>query len=204
MLNYIILGITYGFIAGVQPGPLQTYIISQTIRRGWKSTLPAAFAPIISDIPIFMLIIFLLTTIPENFIIALRILGGLFLIYLSYSTYKSWKNFDAEEKLKEPNIQQSLLNAVVVNILNPNPYLGWSLVLGPLFIEAWNAAPSQGISLIISFYLSIIFFLAITIIVFAFTRKLGPKISKILFGLSVLVLLGFGIFQLWIGIGLIL
>ena len=58
MTAYLIFGITYGFIAGVQPGPFQTYIISQTIKRGWKQTLPASFAPIISDGPIFILAVF--------------------------------------------------------------------------------------------------------------------------------------------------
>ena len=35
MLSYLIFGITYAFAAAVQPGPFQTYIISQTLNRGW-------------------------------------------------------------------------------------------------------------------------------------------------------------------------
>ena len=42
MPTYLILGMTYAFAAAVQPGPLQTYLISQTLSHGWRRTLPAA------------------------------------------------------------------------------------------------------------------------------------------------------------------
>ncbi|MBK7455571.1 MAG: hypothetical protein IPJ46_18150 [Anaerolineales bacterium] len=42
-------GIGYGLAAASQPGPFQTYLISQTLTRGWKRTLPAALAPLVSD-----------------------------------------------------------------------------------------------------------------------------------------------------------
>jgi threonine/homoserine/homoserine lactone efflux protein len=34
MLTYLIIGMTYAFASAVQPGPLQAYIISQTISHG--------------------------------------------------------------------------------------------------------------------------------------------------------------------------
>jgi len=76
VLSYLILGITYAFAAAVQPGPLQTYLISQTLKKGWRSTLPAAFAPIISDVPIFLLALFLLTSMSDGLIVVLRIAGN--------------------------------------------------------------------------------------------------------------------------------
>ena len=200
MTAYIIFGITYGFIAGVQPGPFQTYIISQTIKRGWKHTLPASFAPIISDGPIFLLSVFILSTIPENFLYIIRICGGVFLIYLAFNAYKSWKNFNPDEKIEGTTKNRTLINAVFVNLLNPNPYLGWSLIMGPLFLEGWNDMPVYGISLIISFYLTLVLMLALTIFVFAYARRLGPKVSKALLGLSSIALLGFGLYQFFYGI----
>jgi threonine/homoserine/homoserine lactone efflux protein len=200
MTAYLIFGITYGFIAGVQPGPFQTYIISQTIKRGWKQTLPASFAPIISDGPIFILTVFILSTIPEDFLFVIRIIGGIFLVYLSFNAYKSWKIFEPNEQIESDAKNKTLINAVIVNLLNPNPYLGWSLIMGPIFLEGWNDVPAYGISLIISFYSTLVFMLAITILVFAFARRLGPMVSKTLLGLSSLALLAFGIYQLVVGI----
>ena len=200
MTAYLIFGITYGFIAGVQPGPFQTYIISQTIKRGWKQTLPASFAPIISDGPIFILAVFILSTIPEDFLYVIRIIGGLFLVYLSFNAYKSWKEFNPNENIERESKNRTLINAVFVNLLNPNPYLGWSLIMGPLFLEGWNDLPAYGISLIVSFYSTLVLMLAITILLFAFARRSGPMVSKTLLGLSSLALLAFGIYQLVVGI----
>jgi len=200
VLSYLIFGITYAFAAAVQPGPLLTYIISQTLKKGWRSTLPAAFAPVISDIPILILILFLLSTMPDSFIFILRIGGGLFLLYLGFRAFKSWQEFDAEQTILNESGQQTLFNAVFVNLLNPAPYLGWSLILGPIFIEGWKLAPINGIAMIIGFYVTMILTLAGIIILFGFARKMGPMVSKILLGLSSVVLFAFGIYQLWLGI----
>ena len=200
MLSYLIFGITYAFAAAVQPGPLLTYIISQTLKKGWRSTLPAAFAPVISDIPILIVILFLLSKMPDSFIFILRIGGGLFLLYLGFRAFKSWQEFDADQTILNESGQQTLFNAVFVNLLNPAPYLGWSLILGPIFIEGWKLAPINGIAMIIGFYVTMILTLAGIIILFGFARKMGPKVSKILLGLSSIVLFAFGIYQLWLGI----
>ena len=200
MLSYLIFGITYAFAAAVQPGPLLTYIISQTLKKGWRSTLPAAFAPVISDIPILILILFLLSTMPDSFIFILRIGGGLFLLYLGFRAFKSWQEFDTDQTTLNESGQQTLFNAVFVNLLNPAPYLGWSLILGPIFIEGWKLAPINGIAMIIGFYVTMILTLAGIIILFGFARKMGPKVSKILLGSSSIVLFVFGIYQLWLGI----
>ena len=200
MLSYLIFGITYAFAAAVQPGPLQTYIISQTLKKGWRSTLPAAFAPVISDIPIFILILFLLSTMPDSFISILRIGGGLFLLYLGFRAFKSWQEFDADQTILNESGQRTLFNAVFVNLLNPAPYLGWGLIMGPLFIEGWKVKPINGIAMITGFYVTMILTLAGIIVLFGFARKMGPKVSKILLGLSSIVLFAFGIYQLWLGI----
>ena len=200
MLNYLIFGITYAFAAAVQPGPLQTYIISQTIKKGWRKTLPTAFAPVVSDGPILILVLFLLSTIPDNFIIVLRIGGGIFLLYLGLRAFKSWREFDEDETISDESNKHTLLSAVFVNLLNPAPYLGWSLIMGPLFLEGWRIAPINGISLILGFYVTMIITLVGIIILFGFARELGPKVSKILLGLSSIALFMFGFYQLAQGI----
>ncbi len=200
MLSYLIIGTTYAIAAAVQPGPLQTYIISQTLKKGWRSTLPSVFAPVISDIPIIFLMLFLLSTVPENFIFSLRIGGGIFLLYLGMNAFNSWKKYDADKAVSKDSKHQTLIKAVVVNLLNPAPYIGWSLIMGPIFLEGWKKAQINGIALILSFYLTMTATLAGIILVFAFARKFGPKVSKTLLGFSAIVLFAFGIYQLWLGI----
>jgi len=200
MIRYIVFGITYAFAAAVQPGPFLTYIISQTLHRGWKPTLPAVLAPLLSDIPIVLLVLLLLSRIDEEFFRFLHSGGGIFLVYLSYRAYKAWRDFDSECVINIRSGQQTLLNAAVVNILNPNPYIAWSLIMGPLFLEGWRAAPVNGIVLLVAFYGTMILCLTGIILLFSFARKLGPRVNRISLGLSALALACFGIYQFWLGI----
>src|ERR1035437_4548251 len=97
MLQYLIIGITYAFTAVVQPGPFQIFLLSQTLSKGWRRTLPAAFGPLISDLPVIVLVLLLLSTVPSHFISVLQIAGGIFLLYLAFNAYKTWKNFDSQK-----------------------------------------------------------------------------------------------------------
>ena len=200
MTSYLIFGITYAFAAAVQPGPFQTYIISQTLRQGWKRTLPAAFSPLLSDIPILILVLLLLSQVGDGFFRFLHLGGGIFLLYLSSRSFKAWRNFNKEDIVDVQSGQKTLLSAAVVNVLNPNPYIGWSLIMGPLFLKGWRETPTHGISLLVAFYCTMILTLAGIIILFAFARNFGPRVNRISLGLSAAALACFGIYQLWLGI----
>lgn len=200
MWSYLVFGIAYAFAAAVQPGPLQTYIISQTIKKGWRATLPVALYPLISDVPILTLVLFLLNAVPEGFVVFLRFGGGLFLLYLAYKAFLSWYKFNANNAVSPDSNKQTLFKAVVVNLLNPAPYLGWSLIMGPIFMEGWSIQPSYGLAMIIGFYSTMVLTLAATIVLFGLAQKLGPVVNKILLGLSAVILFLFGIYQLYLGI----
>jgi threonine/homoserine/homoserine lactone efflux protein len=197
---YILQGIGYGFAAGVQPGPLQTYIISQTLLKGWRRSLPAALAPLISDGPIIAICLFVLSQVPGWLQRILFIAGGLFVLYLAYSAYQTWKNFDPNLPSPESGTQQSILKAALVNTLNPNPYIFWSLVTGPILLADWRKTPIDGLGFLLGFYATFILSLAAMILIFGTLRQLGPKINHGLLGVSAIALFFFGLYQLWLGI----
>jgi threonine/homoserine/homoserine lactone efflux protein len=205
MLRYIILGITYAFAAAVQPGPFQAYLISQSVSKGWRRTLPAALAPLISDGPIILLVLFVLSRVPGWMTPVLQFAGGIFLIYLAAGAYKSWRNFASRTDDLSQTGQQTILRAALVILLNPNPYLAWSLVLGPLLLKGWQEAPANGIALLVGFYAVMISCQAGLILLFATARNLGPRVTKSIVGISAIALACFGIYELWQGInGLIM
>lgn len=199
MWLYIIQGIGYGFAAAAQPGPFQTYIISQSLARGWRKTLIAALAPFVSDPPIVTLCLLVLSQIPIWFQRFLYIAGGLFILYLAYGTYKAWKNFDLTLSTDEPETGQSLLKAAMMNALSPGPYIFWSLVTGPILMRGWRETPIHGIGFLAGFYVTMISSLALIIIVFGTAREFGPKVNRALLGISAIALFCFGLYQLWLG-----
>ncbi len=200
MFPYLLLGIGFAFAAAVQPGPFQAYLLNQALARGWRPTLPAAFAPLLSDGPVILLVLLVLSRVPRGFAPALSIAGGLFLGYLAWGSFRTWRSYDAVAASDPRSAVRSVLNAVIVNILNPSPYLGWSLVLGPMLLKGWHENPWFGISLVIGFYATMVLSLAATIVVFAQARSLGPRITRLLVGVSAAALAGLSVYELWIGV----
>ena len=200
MWLYLLEGIGYGLAAASQPGPFQTYLISQTLTRGWKRTLPAALAPLVSDGPIILICVLVLSQVPVWMQRILYIVGGLFILYLAYGTYNSWKNFDSRLPSLDTGTQQSILKAALMNALSPGPYIFWTLVTGPILLKGWREAPVNGIGFLIGFYVTLIFSLAALILIFGTAAKLGPKFNRMLLGISAIALTCFGLYQLWLGI----
>ena len=204
MWIYLLQGIGYGLAAASQPGPFQTYIISQTLTRGWKRTLPAALAPLISDGPIILICVLVLSQVPNWMQRILYIAGGLFILYLAYGTYKTWKNFDAqavgdggEDTIRLS--QRSVLKAALMNFISPGPYIFWTLVTGPILLRGWRETPVNGIGFLAGFYVTMIGSLAAIILVFGTAARLGPKVNRVLLGFSAIALFCFGLYQLWLG-----
>ena len=202
MWSYLVFGFTYAFAAVVQPGPLQACLMSETLTRGWRRTLPAEFAPMLSDLPIIVVVLFGLSRVPADMVRFLHLAGAAFLFFLSWRAFVAWRRYDAGGGQNSAGGPRPLFKAMFVNLLNPHPWLGWSLVMGPLFIKGYRDNPAHGIALIASFYGTMTIGLFGFIMVFAFARRLGPRISRIMLGLSVLGLSLFGLYQLWLGMNI--
>jgi threonine/homoserine/homoserine lactone efflux protein len=195
---YLLFGLTYGFAAAVQPGPFTAYLISRTLTQGWRRTLPAVFAPLLSDAPIALLALLVLTRMPAGLVQWLRLLGGAFVLYLAFGAWRAWRDFDAAAA-SPPSAERSFFEAATVNLLNPNPYLGWSLVLGPLLLKGWHESPARGIAVVASFYGTMIVGLVGIVLLFHLARSAGPRITRALVGASALALAAFGAYQISLG-----
>lgn len=197
MLIYLTQGLLLGATAAVQPGPFQAYLLSQTLRYGWRKTLPAAFAPLISDGPIVLLVLFVLTSAPAWLLSALQIAGGLFLTYLAYGAYRSYRSAVTTELADVPEgPQRSLLKGALLNALSPNPYIFWATIAGPIFIAGWREAPRLGISFLLGFYAALVGGFIGFIALFAQTQRLDAWVTRLLSAFSALVLLAFGLYQI--------
>ena len=196
MLKYILIGGGFAFAAAVQPGPLQAFLLSRVAVAGWKRTLPAAFAPVISDGPIAVLALVVLHQIAGGFENILKAAGGILLLYFAGSTFLAWRREKGGAESTIPSAPQTLLQAVAVNFVNPGPWLGWSFILGPLAIEAWNQSGSYAVVLVGSFYVTMVLSIALIILLFGTTSFLGPKGRRFLLLASSAAMAAIGIYQL--------
>jgi threonine/homoserine/homoserine lactone efflux protein len=200
MVAYFIQGLLLGFPAAASPGPLQAYFLSETMRVGWRRTLPTALAPLISDLPIILLVLLVLTRTPDWLLRFIRIGGGIFLLYLAVSYLVSFRRGLQDEVTPEQPVRSSVLKAALTNLLNPNPYIFWGIVAGPILLSAWRQSASFGLSFILGFYGTLMGGFVIFITIFATGRRYAPRLISSFSLLAIVALAVFGLFQLYSGI----
>jgi threonine/homoserine/homoserine lactone efflux protein len=198
VLPYVLLGSGLAFAAVIQPGPLQAFLMSRVAAAGWRRTLPASLAPLISDGPIAVLAVVVLGHMPRAAQEGLRGAGGLLLLYLAWVAYRQWRTPAVAETTG--STPRTLLQAVLVNLLNPHPYLGWTLILGPTVVTAWSEHPSHAVALVVAFYGTLVASLAAFIALVGTASLLGPRGQRILVGLSAVVLAGLAVYLLAVSI----
>lgn len=203
LLSYLLTAATIGFSAGVTPGPLQAVFLSYAVKGGWKQALPAAFAPLVSDGPVILLVLFVLRSMPASFIQILQVGGAFFLFYLAWDSLRAFRGYRAVSSAGDTSPWGTLIKATLMNVLAPGPWLFWSLINGPNLIKAWAISPGWGVGYLVSFYGSFILTNILLISLFSATRKLGEKIQKALLLVSAVALAGFGVYQLLQGVGVI-
>jgi threonine/homoserine/homoserine lactone efflux protein len=199
-LAYLLQGAALGFAAAISPGAFQTYLITETLSGGWRRGIPVAFAPLITDLPIILLSLFLLNQLPEYFLRIISLAGGIFVLYLAYRLWGSWRK---GKDLTEPDTRSStssLKRGAITNLLTPGPYLFWALVNGPILLSALRQSITAGAAFIIGFYGVMILSLLGIVVVFHQATRLGSRVVHMLLLVSLVVLAIFGILLLREGI----
>ncbi len=199
-LIYVGMGASLAFASAVQPGPLQAYLLARVAASGWRRTLPAACAPLLSDGPIAVVALLVLGQLSTQLQGALRIAGGGLLLFLAWGAFRQWRRAPSEKRVQEGKVPKTLLEAALVNLLNPNPYLGWTLILGPMVLEAWHHAPVAGVGVVVAFYATMVLTLGGLIALFGGASRLGPRFQSWLLFASIGVLAGMGVYQLAVGL----
>jgi threonine/homoserine/homoserine lactone efflux protein len=204
MLELIARGAGLGVSATLIPGPLQTLIINSALAYGWRKSLLIALAPLIADIPVIVLTFTVLNALPAPLLVALRLIGGVFILYLAYSSYQGYRagaTMGSDGNLPQTTPLALLRRAVVVNILGPGPWVFWTTVHGPTVLSTAQQSPLAAILYVLAFYG--IFFVGLTVIIVIFDRlrQLDPRITRRIILVSIIVLAFFGASLLWQGIG---
>ena len=196
MLEHLLLGGGFAFAAVVQPGPLQAFLLARATSEGWRRTLPAAFAPVLSDGPIAALVLLVLGQLPATGQQALRAAGGVLLLHLARAALRDVRAAPNAPETARGSSPKTLLQAVTVNLLNPNPYIGWALVMGPAAVAAWRHGAMHAVALIAAFYGVMVVGLAGFILLASTARLLPPAGQRALALASAAVLAALGVYQL--------
>lgn len=191
MLAILLQGAAIGLSAAGAPGPLQAYLISQTLAGGAKRGAPIAFAPLITDAFLVPVILFALHQIPPVFLQFIRLAGAALLLYLAIDLWHRLRQPSATAEAAALPPAGGLRTAVLMNFLSPGPYLFWSLVNGPILLGAWAVAPAHGLGFLFAFYGVFISGMLLLVVIFHQALRLGPSVVRALQWLSLLILVIF-------------
>ena len=200
MLLFFLQGMALAFPNIPLPSPFKLFLISQALQKGWRKTLPVCFAPWLTDGFIVALALFMLSQIPPWFVSVLRLAGGLFILFLAWKAILRLRQGGVRWEVSKEAAQRSFWQAVGINILNPNPYILWGVVAGPIVLQAWREqSPAVGLSFVVGFYLMFVLGLVGLTILFGTVGQMSERLNRALSVLAAVALLLFGLYQLWVG-----
>ncbi len=202
MFAYLLQGLALGATAAAQPGPFQAFLLSLVARYGWRRSLPAALAPLLSDGPMIALVLFVLTRLPASGLAVLRLAGGLFLMWLAWGAWRAFREaiVPAAHGSQSASMLSAILKASAMNLLSPSPYIFWATIAGPILIAGWQQAPAIGLAFLLGFYVAIIAGLGLFIIVAGLAGRVDPRVNRAFAALSAVALFAFALFQLVTGL----
>ncbi len=203
MLAYIAQAVGFGFAAGSALGPFTMYIISTTLAYGWQRGILVIFSPLLVDIPIILVMAFLLGQLPDTAIRLIQIAGGAYTLWLAWATWKSVKagiSFDTDSVEVPTNTRDLMLRGFLMNALSPGPYIFWGTITGPILRDALNQSVAHGGVFLASFYITFLTILALWVVVFDRLRRVDQRFTRPLLSLTVVVLAILGIWLILEGI----
>jgi threonine/homoserine/homoserine lactone efflux protein len=150
------LAVGFGIAAGFSPGPLTTLVLSESLVHGRLAGVKVALAPLITDPPIIFIslgVLYWLSRLHGQYALGVVSLLGAAILCLV-----AWKSFHAKESHFEgiDKVPRSLSKALAVNIFNPNAYLFWLCIIGPLVIDAYHKSFWLAAVFILIFYVLLV------------------------------------------------
>lgn len=206
VLSFFFVGAGLGLSAAISPGPFQSLVIRESLLGGLRRAAPVTFAPLLADIPIGIVFVFLLGQAPQGFLQIVRLAGAALLFYLAWGLWqqlRAGENTDSDaaaRALPEQSAGRGFMLGTMMLFLSPGPYLFWSSVNGPLLLEALDLGLGHALAFLGAFYIfSIGGLLAIAALI-ARAGQISPQWRRGLRIFSLLLLVGVA---LWLLSGLL-
>lgn len=154
MFHFLTIGVVLGLSAGFAPGPLLTLVISETLQHDVRAGIKVAIAPFITDLPIILLTVLVLSKIKDTHIILaiISFCGAIFIFKMGIDNIRRGGVAVVAATAKK----QSLRKGIWTNLLSPHPYLFWLSVGMPIMVKAMRVKMAAVVVFLVSFYLLLV------------------------------------------------
>ena len=191
ILTLAVVGVTLGVVEGVKPGPLLTVVIRETLSGGFRAGVRAAAAPLFTDGPMIVASLRAAGWIATQpaVLLLISVLGALFLVKMGVECFSIEP---PKVELSDTSTSGSLRRGVLTNLLNPNAYVFWFLIGGPLMASAAVEEPLAPVAYALAFIFTLV--MAKVTIAWMFDRSRGQlsvQGYRIALGVCGIAMLGF-------------
>ena len=191
ILTLAVVGVTLGVVEGVKPGPLLTVVIRETLSGGFRAGVRAAAAPLFTDGPMILASLLAAGWIATQpaVLLLISVLGALFLVKMGVECFSIEP---PKVELSDTSTSGSLRRGVLTNLLNPNVYVFWFLIGGPLMASAAVEEPLAPVAYALAFIFTLV--MAKVTIAWMFDRSRGQlsvQGYRIALGVCGIAMLGF-------------
>jgi threonine/homoserine/homoserine lactone efflux protein len=130
----------------------------------------------------------------------LRISGGLFFFYLARQIIRNALRPPVEKAPKMVPASRTFWQAVTAIWISPAVYINWTTVGVPGLLTYTKQALWRGIAFLLIFYTMWIGGLAVQIVLFGQAGRINPQMNKWILVAAGMLLVGFGFYQIWLGV----
>jgi threonine/homoserine/homoserine lactone efflux protein len=155
-MSQLLAGIALGLGAGITPGPLLTLVLTSTLQRGFGAGLRVAVAPLITDAPIILLAVAVVSSVSDGVLRGLGIVGGFVVVAMGGRTIWEAGRLHGADDERVVAGAQDLWRGVLVNALSPHPWIFWLGAGAPLLVTAWRDSAAQGVLFLVGFYVLLV------------------------------------------------
>lgn len=151
-MSQLFAGLALGLGVGIAPGPLLTLVLTSTLQRGFGAGLRVAVAPLITDTPIILLAVAVVSSVSDGVLRGLGIVGGLVVVAMGGRTIWEAGRLHGADDERVVAGTRDLWRGIFVNALSPHPWIFWLGAGAPLLVTAWRDSAAQGVLFLVGFY----------------------------------------------------
>lgn len=203
MIYYIIQGFLLGLAYVAPIGTQNIFVINASLSESRKRVLLTAFSVMFFDVSLSVACFFGMGALMSASVwleLALIMIGSIVVIYMGISLLRA-KPATEQNENSRLSLLKIITTSCVVTWFNPQAIIDGSMLLG-----ASKAAipPQYGAVFIISCAMaSVVWWLALSMIVFRFKRSFSAKVLRVISVLCGIFIILYGCKLLWSGVGII-
>lgn len=198
---FFLVGILLGFVAAIPLGPVNAFVISQSMKRGFSHGFVAGITAALLDFSYCLVALLGLALITDNiarYQIHLKIIAGTIMLFVAWRIYGySRKPLPSREaKTSSSFTPKPIIGVVLLYVSNPSLYFFWIWAAGWAASHGWilsyAAAPyffalSCGLG-------GFIWYTVMSYYVAKYHHAFKPKTYKGIFSVLAVVLVGFALY----------